>query len=524
MADILPDKNKIIISETSRRIAKNTIFLYLRMLLLLVVSLYTSRLVLNILGETDFGVYSVVNGLVAFMVIFTGAIQNAVNRFLAVELGKNGDFQKVFSSSLTIMGTVVLCMAVFIQPFCSFYMNKFMDIPPERLSSAAVVLHCSFISFYVYLLSIPYNCSIIAYERMEAFTYISFIEGIMSLSSVVILSFISADKLIVYAVFMLAVKVLIRILYGFYCKKYCEGTVFKFELDFPLLKRFFGFSGWLILGNAVSVINTQGINQLINYFFGVTLNTAVALASKVESSVMTFVSNFLTAINPQIAKSCANEDYEYMNDLIFKGAKYSYLIILFLSLPLLFETDTILKIWLGDNIPKYTSSFVKLALLISLCRSLGHTVSHGVNATGDLKRYQIYTLAIYCVIFPLSAIFYVEGFSPVLSYVISLAAEFILIFVRILISSKQLHTDFTMFYGKVLKPVIVVSAVSLVVPSIIVSAFCQSVFRFFLTGFSVLLVTPAAVYLFAMTRGERFFVNKKMEFFAEKIKNVRNKN
>ena len=324
-------------SDNNKRIAKNTLLLYFRMLFLMVISLFTSRITLQTLGVDNFGIYNVVGGIVAMFSIMSGSLSNAISRYITFELGK-GDkkiLKKVFSTAINVQIIMAVIIAVLIEIGGVWFLNYKMNIPDGRMVAANWVLQFSIISFVVNLISIPYNAAIIAHEKMSAFAYISIYEAVMKLVVVYLIVISPFDKLIVYSFLILLISLSLRLIYGVYCKRKFEECSYMFILDKPLLKKMTGFAGWNFLGAGSFLLMTQGVNMLLNMFFGVALNAARGIATQVENVVNQFTTNFGTAINPQITKSYAKGDYDYMHKLVFAGSKYSFFLVVVLCLPII---------------------------------------------------------------------------------------------------------------------------------------------------------------------------------------------
>lgn len=356
-----------------KRIAKNTLLLYVRMLFLMVISLYTSRVILNALGVNDFGIYNVVGGVVAMFSILSGSLSSAISRFITFELGKGDEenLKKVFSASVTIQLVLSAIIVVLIEAVGVWFLNAKMSIPANRIYAANWVLQFSVITFVINLISVPYNSTIIAHERMSAFAYISILEGVGKLAIAFLIMVSPIDRLIFYAILMCAIAVTIRFVYGYYCKKHFVECNYHFRWDKKLLKNMFGFAGWNFIGASSALLRDQGGNIILNLFFGPTVNAARGIANQVNNAITGFVTNFMTALNPQITKSYASGDRDYMMSLIFQGARLSYYMLLFLSLPVLVNTHYILVIWL-KLIPEHAVTFVQLILIFALSESISN--------------------------------------------------------------------------------------------------------------------------------------------------------
>lgn len=321
-------------SANNKRIAKNTLLLYFRMLFMMAVSLYTSRVVLNALGVEDFGIYNVVGGVVAMFSMLSGSLSAAITRFITYELGKGNqeNLKKIFSSSVTIQIGLAILIIVVAEAIGVWFLNMKMNIPDVRITAANWVFQFSILTFAVNLISVPYNASIIAHERMSAFAYISILEAIGKLAIVFLIVISPMDKLIFYAILMCAVALIVRLAYGVYCKRHFEECTYHFIFDRDLLKHMFGFAGWNFIGATSAVLRDQGGNVVINLFCGPAANAARGIAFQVNNAISGFVTNFMTALNPQITKSYAAGDRKYMMTLIFQGARL-FVLYAFAALP-----------------------------------------------------------------------------------------------------------------------------------------------------------------------------------------------
>ena len=376
-------------AENTRRIAKNTLMLYIRMLFGMAVSLYTSRVVLQVLGVEDYGIYNVVGGVVAMFSLLSTALSTSISRFVTFEIGKGDEYnlKKVFTSSVAVMFALSIGIFIVAEIVGVWFLNTKMNIPAERMTAANWVLQCSLLSFIIGLISVPYNACIIAHERMSAFAYISILEVVLKLAVVYMLLVSPYDKLATYAVLLVVVALIVRLTYGQYCKRHFEESRYRFVHDKSLIKEMTGFAGWSFFGNGAYMLNTQGVDMLINIFFGVTFNAARGVATQVQNAVMQFVNNFTVAVNPQITKSYASGEREYMYKLVCRGAKYSYFLLLVFLVPIVCEADYILWLWL-KVVPEHAPTFLRLALFSSLVMGMGNTLYTSIFSTGKISNYQ----------------------------------------------------------------------------------------------------------------------------------------
>lgn len=504
-------------SENNKRIAKNTLLLYFRMIITMIVYLFTSRVVLDALGETDYGIYNVVGGIVTMFSVLSGSLSNSISRFITYELG-TGNFErlkKIFSTSVNIQ--IVLSVIIFL--LCEilgvWFLNEKMNIPEERMSAANFVLQCSIFTFMVNLISIPYNATIIAHEKMNVFAYISILEVAFKLAIAYFIYISSIDKLILYAVLMLGVAVILRIIYGAYCNRNFTEVKYKFILDFPLLKEMFGFAGWNFLGNTGYILNTQGVNMLINIFFGVTTNAARAIAVQVDTAVIQFVNNFTTAINPQITKSYASRDYDYLYKLVCRGTKFSFFIMYLFIVPIVLEADTILGIWLKE-VPEETSVFLRLVLFSSLTTLMGNSMYTAIMATGKIKRYQIVVTSVGCLVFPFTWIAYKFGCPAFATYIIYALIYFSLNFIRLSTLKRLINFPVQYFYHTVLVRIGYCSILSFIFPGFVYYIMEPSFIRLLIVCIVSLPWSLICIYYVGMMKDERIYFRGKVQNFIDK--------
>lgn len=376
-------------SENTRRIAKNTAMLYIRMLLIMAVTLYTSRLVLNVLGVEDFGIYNVVGGVVMMFAFLNGAMAQSTQRFLSFEIGRNNKEQlkKVFSLSVTIHIGIAILILVLAETLGLWFLNTKMNIPADRMEAARWIYQFAIFSFMVSVVQVPYNAAIIAHERMQVYAYISIAEAALKLFVAFALTWTAFDKLKVYAVLVFGVNVMIAFLYRLYCKWKIKECRYRFIWDKKLYTTLTGFAGWNLFGTFAWLMKSQGLNVILNIFFGPLLNAAYGIANQVNTAVNSFVQNFSMALNPQIVKSYAAGDLSYTVTLLFRGARFSYYLFLFFAVPLLIETEVILKLWL-KNVPEYAVIFTRLVIINSMFESFTYTMGTAIQATGKNKLYQ----------------------------------------------------------------------------------------------------------------------------------------
>ena len=432
----------------AKKIAKNTILLYIRMAVLLIVGLYTSRVVLSSLGESDYGIYNVVGGVVAMFTIISGALSSAVSRFITFELGRGGKrLSAVFRCAILVQLLLAVIVVAAGEPSGLWFIGDKMTIPPERVPAARIVLQFSLLTFVINLLSVPYNAAIIAHEKMGAFAAVGLFEGFAKLAVALLLAVSPIDRLVWYAALMCVVAVCVRISYTIYCRKHfteCRkiwrNGVFRRE-DSRLLKEMFSFAGWNFIGVTAGVLKDQGGNILVNVFSpSPAVNAGRGVAMQLSGAVQGFVTNFMTAVNPQITKSYAAGDLKGMHSLMSKSAKFSYFLILFFALPLLFGMDWVLELWLKD-VPEYAPIFARLLLVLVLSDSLSNPLITAQLATGDIKRYQLIVGGILLLNIPVSYILLKAGMGVEWVVVVAIALSQVSMFARLVLLRGMIGLD-----------------------------------------------------------------------------------
>lgn len=398
----------------NKRIAKNTLFLYFRTIFVMAVSLYTSREVLIMLGVDDFGIYNVVGGIVMSLSFLNTSMANATQRFLNIEFGKNNPdgVRRIFSNALIIHFIIAFVVILLAETLGVWFLNCHLNIAPERLESANYVLQFSIASMATTIVSVPYNAAIIANERMSAFAYISIIEVSLKLILVLLLFYSPIDKLTSYAALMFLVSLIIRLLYGNYCKRHFEECrMNSFKPDKKIIKQMMSFSMWTIVGALASIGHGQGISIVMNLFFGVVVNAAYGVANQINQVVNNFVNNFMTALNPQIVKTYSANELSEMHKLISRGCRMGFFLVLFFVVPLTMETPALLGLWLKE-VPKHAVDFVRLVLLISLFNSFSSPLSAAQGATGNIRNYQIVLTTLGLLHIPLAWLCFALGYNP----------------------------------------------------------------------------------------------------------------
>jgi O-antigen/teichoic acid export membrane protein len=504
-------------SESSKRIAKNTSMLYIRMLLTMAVSLYTSRVVLDTLGVVDFGVYNVVGGIVMMFSFINSAMSSATQRFLSFELGKgdNIQFNRVFSMSVNIHLLIAGIVFILAETLGLWFLNAKLVIPADRMVASNWVYQFSIFAIILSIVSVPYNAVIVAYERMNVYAYISVIEVVLRLMIVFALVWIGFDKLKLYAVLVFCVTTFIFFIYRFYHKQNFPDLNYQFYWDKSQYKTLINYAAWNLFGNIASVTMSQGINIMLNLHFGPAVNAARAIAFQVNSAVGSFVTNFQLALNPQIIKAYAAEDLNYMHKLIFQGAKFSFFLFFTISMPIILETEYILKLWL-KLVPEYTVIFTQLVIVNVLLDTLSGPLMTAAQATGKIRLYQAVVGFLLLLILPVSWIFICFGFEPQITLYVSITISLIAFFARLKIISPLVKMPISNYVTNVVFRILMVVTLSTVLPLIIKTTLPQGLGRLMIISSFSLISVIFTIFTVGLTKGERVFVqNRSRQLFAK---------
>lgn len=452
-------------SETalkSKRILKNTAFLYIRMFFLLFVTLYTSRVLLDKLGFEDFGIFNLVGGLASMFVFFSSSLVNATQRFLNVELAK-GDFNKanaILNQHLILYGVIALIIVVISEVIGVWFVRNELQIPPERLDTAIWVFRFTMWSLAIMLLGIVFDSEIIAHEDMNVYSYVGIFEGVAKLLIVFVISYTSIDKLLLYALLLACVTVVTQGGYILYSLRKYKECYFRFVYDKKLLKETRSLVGWNFVGAAVYAVNDSGVNILLNMFFGPVVNAARALSYQVNAALNNFSTNILVSVRPQIVRSYALRDFDYLLKLFYNSSKYSFFFLLLIGLPIIFNVDAILELWQGD-VPQYTNIFTILIIIYSLINILTNPVWTLALAVGKLKKYICFGSGVFLLIFPISYIALKLDCPPYYVMVIMIAVRSVYLLVVLKIIMEYITFTFVEYLKKVLYPIIKVLLLSL---------------------------------------------------------------
>lgn len=505
-------------NSNNKRIAKNTLMLYARMLVLMLVGLYTSRVTLNALGVENFGIYNVVGGIVTMFSILSGSLSAAISRFITFELGRNDleKLKKVFSSAITTQIILSLIIVLLAETVGLWFLNNKLVIAADRMTAANWVYQFSILTFVLNLISLPYNATIIAHERMSAFAYISIFDVFSKLLVAFCIYHSPFDKLIHYSLLLAILAIINRLIYAIYCKKHFTECVVRFTYDRALLKQMFSFAGWNFIGASSAVLRDQGGNIILNLFFGSTVNAARAIAIQVSSHIQSFVGNFMTALNPQITKSYASGDYDYMVSQIYKGARFSFYILLILSLPVIINARYILTIWLGI-VPEHTVTFIQLVLIFAMSESLANPLVTAMLATGKIRNYQLVVGGLQMMNLPLSYIFIRLGYPPESIFVVAIFISVCCEMARLYMLRSMINLSVSSFLKKVYFNVIFVAVIASIIPIALSTILPDNFIGFIGSCICCIISTGVSILFIGLTKAELKMITSKLIVLIKKI-------
>lgn len=475
------------------------------------VNLYTSRVVLKTLGVEDFGIYNVVGGIITMFAFINSAMASTTQRYLTFELGK-GDLaglNKVFSVSVSIHVLIAAIIFILGETVGLWFLYHKMVIPAMRIDAAIWVYQLSILSSIVMIISVPYNACIIAHEKMSAFAYISILEVVLKLGIVYVLWFVAWDKLKLYAVLMFMTQLLIRVVYGRYCSMHFTETKYRFLREKNLFKEMLSFAGWNLWGNCASVFYTQGLNILLNMFFGPVVNAARGIAVQVQAAIMQFSVSFQTALNPQITKSYANNDMGYMHKLIYSASKYSFFLLLLLSFPILLNMPFLLRVWLS-NYPDYTVSFTRLMICCTIVDAVANPLMISASATGKVRKYQSVIGGLLLCILPISYVVLRLGGNPISVFFVHLSICILAFTVRLFIVRPMIQLSLRDYCNKVVLKSGLVCFLAICFPCFLKLQMKDDAISFFTTSFVFTIIAVIMIYFVGFQKEERMFVKTKL--------------
>lgn len=455
-------KKDTIISNNKNRIAKNTVFLYVRMLLVMCVSLYTVRVILSVLGSVDYGIYNVIGGLVVMFSFLSSTLASASQRYFAFELGK-GDkksLNNVFCINLQLYAMLSLLIFIISETIGIWYLNTYMSLPEDRVSAANWIFQFSIMSYLLKMLATPYQAVIIAHEKMSVYAYVGIIEVLLGLIIAFLVDYIDYDKLIIYGLFILVSNFIVASLYIFYSRINFEEVKYHLTKDKSKTKEILSYSGWTLFSGIANMARSEGVNLLLNSFFNPVVNAARGIAYQINHAITMFASNFYTAVRPQMTKYYAQDKRTEWLSLSYTSSKYCGYLVLMFSIPLMVYADVLLRWWLVE-VPEYTIIFTRLVILTAFIDSMANPLATIVQATGKVKYYHIITGGLLLLNLPLAWGFLILGFEPQVTMIISIIVSVIALFARLCILKSLVNYPLRRYTTNVLVSTTIVLVLSL---------------------------------------------------------------
>ena len=489
------------------------------MLFLMFIGLFTSREILAALGVEDYGIYNVVGGFVSMFSLVSSALTSSCTRFINYEMGAGNPqrLRTVFSTTVTIQYCLTIIIAILCETIGLWYVNSKMVLPPERLYAANWCFQLSVISFCLNLIQVPYNAAIVAHEDMKTFAYVSIFEGVAKLGICFLIMYSPFDRLIFYAILLFVISLIIRIVYQVYCRRHYAECKYYFVLDKTFLRQIFSYTGWHLIGNGSAILRNQGVNIVLNLFFGPVLNAAKGVGSQVQHVVTRFAGNFMMALNPQITQSYAKKDYQYMFNLVYRGSRFSFYILFLLGLPILVNANYLVHLWLKE-VPNYAVAFAQLGLVDAMVQAMSNTLITAQNATGRVRNYQLVVGGLQMLVFPLAYLVLYLGYSPLAVMWVSVIMDIIMLLARfymIPLTIKEFKPND--YFKKVVAICLVVAFAASAIPIIIKFMLPENVWTILLNVMICLLISSVCIYYIGCSMGERRQIVGYIRKFKNKI-------
>lgn len=506
--------------ERNRRIAKNTMMLYIRTFITMIVGLYTGRVMLEALGIDNYGIQNAVGSIVGFSSIITAAMTQAGSRFITYSLGKDGltRQREVFATVVNAQIIIAFVCVIALETIGLWWLNTEANIPNGRMFAANWVLQTSIISLLISLITVPYRSCIVAHEYMSIYAWTSIVDVILKLAIVFAIMHYGGDRLIFYSNLGVAVSLAMTIFYCWYSRHNFQEVRYRVYIHKPLLKEITQFSGWNMLNTSSWVMCTSGVNMLVNTFFGVAYNAARGVAGTVNGTVQSFVGNFTTAFVPQITKSYAAKDFNYCYTLVNRGIRYTWFLMYIFIVPVCIEAETLLHLWLVE-VPPMTVIFLRFTMFESLALSTGQSLLILIQADGKVKTYTIFAALYAGLIFPLVWVAFTLGAPVWITYPLFILIFLTINIIRLWILTRNTTYDWHTYITDVLKPGITVSILSFVLPLIIACFWAPSILRFFVLGALSVINTTGVIYVFGLKPNERQLIREKISDYLSRLYN-----
>lgn len=507
--------------SSNNRIAKNSFFMSIRMVIVLLISLYTTRIILNVLGVEDYGVYNVVAGFVSMFAFLNNALSSATQRYFSYELGKNGidGAQVVFCTSLITHFVLSVVIVLFTEPIGIWYLHNKMVLPCGRMHAAEFIFHASVASLFLNIMITPFTAAVMAHEKMDFYAILGIIDAVLKLLIVIVLPSVPGDRLVWYGLLFMLITVLDGLFTFIYCKHKFVEIKFGVKVPSSMLRGLLSFSGWNVFGSIAYVLREQGVNLVLNSFFGPIVNAARGVANQVNGALQSFIASLSTPTRPQVIQSYAQGNLVRAWNLTFSISKFSCLFFFMISLPICLNIEIILHLWLGDKIPDHAQWFIVLLLFINTFGTLVSPVSTMMHATGKMKFYQILSSISNLMTVPLAYIFLVIRNVPEYAFIALFITMVTNLIAGLFSAIKYAQLKIRDYFQLVLKPCLIVICFSLPLLILLHNILSVGFIRFIVDLFFSVIIVSGAIYLFALTKSERALVFHIMHSFKAKLFN-----
>ncbi len=492
------------VTSNNKRIAKNTAFLYIRMLVVMAVTLYTSRIILEGLGIEDYGIYNVVGGLAASFMFFSSSLSNSTQRFLNIALGSHNDslLKKIFNLSILVYGVIALAVFLLIALFGHWLLDAKLVIPDDRIRAANWVLWSFNISLCLTFLGTAYDSVLIAHENMKIFAWVGVLDAFLKLGIAFVILYVESDKLILYSVLIMVATLVTRAIPAVYCHRIYHECALTWDFDFSLFKSLFGFTGWNLIGCFVYMLNNQGMSILLNIFFGPVVNAAKGIATQVDSAVNNFATNFFVAVRPQIVKQYAQGKMDEMVSLIFNSSRYGFYLLWIISLPLMLRVDYVLNLWLTE-VPEYTSQFVIWIMIYNLINVLTSPWWSAIQAVGRLRLYTMIGSTVFLLAFPIGWICLYHGLDPTIVFQVLCVVRICYIIVTVNIVRRYIEFNRWQYVRDAILPICSVACITSIITYYINSVLTSQTFVMLIAVVGITIGVNIFIIYLMSTRSER---------------------
>lgn len=506
--------------NSNKRIFKNTMYLYFRMLILIVVNLYTSRLVLQLLGVEDYGIYQIVGGIVAIFSIINGALSAGSARFITIALGKGDkdNLKKVFNISFECHLILSFLIFILAESIGLWYINSYLEVPIERMNAVNWIYQFSIISCILSITQVPYSADIIAHERINIYAYIGIVEGIFKLILTMSLFLLNEwDKLIFYGASICGWSIIIQLYYRWYCYKNFPESHLSFIIDKRLFKQMLSFSFWDVIGTFTINGNKQGVNLVINKFFGVIYNASFGLVSSIDNVINQFINNFMTAVNPQITKDYARGEIDKMKNLVYNSSKFGFILYIIIGIPTFIETDYLLELWLVQ-VPDKASIFLKLTIISAMIRTFARPVIISVHASGNIKQLNLYSGGTsICMIIPMTIISYKFALPIESTYYVMILTYIVCNYIELWCLHKEIDIfNISEYTKKIYLPCVAIAIIAFVADYSIYYHMNSSLIRFIVIAIVNAIVISLSLWI-TLTKSQKYAIKIKINQRIMKI-------